>query len=393
MGGCSVVGCRNRFTRGKLHFYRFPKDYRRDVWIQFTRKGSNFFPKNSSTICEVHFAKECFQEKKDRVHLSKEAVPTIFFKQSNIGLEMVQIKYDAENHQYFGQESIELLRGKISVEDEEAIANKRQQKLDELKSLCRFCFCNDPKNESKCVSINKLDAYQIELNDLLTSLGLGSEPNEVFGELVCEQCFQQIVEIDLFKKKCREAQEEVFAEIQELDNKIQEIRSSKSSGITWRKSDVGLSVDESQMEASTIEIFEEHLVDEDEFEDANYSYEPQVIESQMESNEEYIEEIHDGYKIIYQQIPDSNMSHDKLFKEISASEIMPEEALEACQSMDIQVIQSFKDEEDKMDPQGVDEYQVASTDDIIKNPERNRFCFRIYECFFCKMVSENYDEP
>lgn len=325
------------------------------------------------------------------MHLSKDAVPTIFFKQSSIGLEMVQIKYDAENHQYFGQESIELLRGKISVEDEEAIANKRQQKLDELKSLCRFCFCNDPKNESKCVSINKLDAYQIELNDLLTSLGLGSEPIEVFGELVCEQCFQQIVEIDLFKKKCREAQEEVFAEIQELDNKIQEIRNSKSSGVAWRKSDVGLSVDESQMEASTIEILEEHLVDEDEFED---SYEPQVIESQMESNEEYIEEIHEGYKIVYQQIPDSNMSHDKLFKEISVNEIMPEEALEACQSMDIQVMHSFKEEEeeDKMEPQGVDEYQTASTDDIIKNPERNRFCFRIYECFFCKMVSGNDDE-
>lgn len=385
MGGCSVVGCRNRFTRGKLHFYRFPKDVRRDVWIQFSRKGNSFVPKGSSTICEVHFSKECFMEKKDRVHLSKDAVPTIFFKQTNLGLEMVQVQYDAENRQYFGQESIELLRGNISVEDEEAIAIKRQQKLDDLKSLCRFCFCNDPKNESKCVSILKLDAYQIELNELLISLGLGTEPNEVFGDLVCEQCFQQIVEIDLFKKKCRESQEEIFLEIQELDNKIQEIRNAKSSGRAWHKSDIGLAVDDSQVEAAAMEVLEEHLVDEDEFDDVNYSYEPQLAD-QMENNGEYIEEIHGEYKIIFEHIPDANMGQEKLFKEIAVSDILPEEE---CQSMDIQVMQlnDFKEEDEKLEPQGVDEYQVASTDDIIKNPERNRFCFRIYECFFCKMVS------
>lgn len=56
----------------------------------------------SSTICEVHFTKECFVEKKDRVHLAKDAVPTIFFKQSSLGVEIVQLNFDFESFQYFG---------------------------------------------------------------------------------------------------------------------------------------------------------------------------------------------------------------------------------------------------------------------------------------------------
>ena len=384
MGGCSVVGCRNRFTRGKLHFYRFPKDGRRDVWIQFTRKGKEFQPKGSSTICEVHFAKECFVEKKDRVHLSKDAVPTIFFRQTSLGSEMVEVPYDAENHQYFGQESMQLLRGVISVEDEAEVMKKRQQKLDELKSLCRFCLCNS-KDENKCVASTQLSTYKIDQNDIIQSLGLATNANDLLGELVCEHCFQQIVEFDLFKKKCREAQDEVFAEIQELDNKIQEIRNTNSSGKPWFKSGVGVSSDDCQVEASLIEVLEEHLVDEDEFENANFHYEPNTVELPMETNEEYIEEIHDGYKIIYQHVPDPNESDEKLLGENDISDIMPEET---CQPVEIQVMQlpSVKTQgsEEKV---GVDEYQVVGTDDIIKNPERNRFCFRVYECFFCKLVS------
>lgn len=327
-------------------------------------------------------------EKKDRVHLSKDAVPTIFYKHTNLGLEKLVVSYDAENHQYFGQESLELLRGKISAEDEEAITNKKQQKLDELKNLCRFCFCFDVKNESKCVSVSKLDAYQIELNEIVSSLGLSHQTSEIFGEVVCEQCFQQIVEIDLFKKKCREAQEEVFTELQELDNKIQDIRNTKSTGRVWYKSEVGISADDSQIDTNTIEILEEHLVDDPEYDEGNYQYEPQMTEHQLEANEEYIEEIHDGYKIIYQHVPERD---DTIFKEITEQDMITEEALGPCQTMQIKVISdsSYNDEcvEEKPVLQGVDEYEVATTDDIIKNPERNRFCFRIYECFFCKMVS------
>lgn len=386
MGGCSVVGCRNRFTRGKLHFYRFPRDsVRRAAWIQFTRKGDDFEPKGSSTICETHFTKECLLEKKDRVHLSKDAVPTIFYKQTSLGLEKVEVSYDAESHQYFGLESLQLLSGVVSVEDEVTVTNKRQDKLDELKNLCCFCFCSNSKDDSKCVSIKELNNYQIDLNDLIQSLGLTAQSNDLLGELVCEQCFQQIVEFDLFKKKCREARDEVFAEILELESKIQDIKSKKTPGKSWFKAEAGVSADD--IETSTIEILEEHLVDEDEFEN-NYHYEPQMSDQTMANKEEYIEEIHDGYKIIYQHV-DLTGGDEKMLIDNGVGEILPDEAFEACQPLDIQVMQIANDKAESSDKKvGVDEYPVVSTDDIIKNPERNRFCFRIYECFFCKLVSD-----
>jgi hypothetical protein len=330
-------------------------------------------------------------EKKDRVHLTKDAVPTIFFKNSTLGLEMVQVSYDAENQQYFGQESIEFLRGNISAEDEEAIMNRKQERLDELKGLCRFCYCHDPKNESKCLQVSKLESYNIDISELLLSLSL-SQTSEFSGEMVCEQCFQQIVEIDLFKKKCREAQEEICFEILELENKIHEIRNSKSSGKVWHKNEVGLKMDrEQQLEASTtIEVLEEHLVDDAEFEDVNYQQIDEYEEYKMVGSEEYIEEIHDGFKIIYQQLPESNPCDESIMKPIVDGEIMQDNALEGCQPINIEAMEivNLKSDDDGTGTamQGVDEYEAVTTDDIIKNPERNRFCFRIYECFFCKMV-------
>lgn len=294
---------------------------------------------------------------------------------------MVKIPYDSINHQYFGEESIELIRGSVSVEDEEAIAFKKQQKLDELKKICRFCLCLDPKDDSKCVLISKLDDYSISLDELLASLGLASHP-ELFGDVVCEQCFQQIVEIDLFKKKCREAQDEVLTEIQELENKILEIRKNKPCGNVWYKNEMQIpfKIEEPQLETMGIEILEEHLVDDDNFEEAKY--EIQSFETLNEEAQEYIEEIQEGYKIIYQQLPDQNIGDEKMFN-VSNSEIVAVE--ETCQTIDIQLVKSEEQEKTV----GVDEYQVVTTDDIIKNPERNRFCFRIYECFFCKMVRKS----
>lgn len=29
-------------------------------------------------------------------------------------------------------------------------------------------------------------------------------------------------------------------------------------------------------------------------------------------------------------------------------------------------------------------------DEIIKNPKRNKFVLKVYECLFCKRVSENF---
>ena len=216
---------------------------------------------------------------------------------------------------------------------------------------------------------------------MLASLGL-STITEFCGDTICEQCFQQIVDIDLFKKKCQEAQQEICLEILEIKNKIQEVRNNKMRGRIWNKNNIELKSDmemkEQQLDTSALDILEEHLVDDAEFENVNYEI--------VQDNEEYIEEIHDGFKIVYQQLPENNPADDAIIKEIVDGEMMQEENIEVMEIVNLKSNTLTND----ISLQGVDEYE-ASTDDIIKNPERNRFCFRIYECFFCKMVKTLQD--
>ncbi|CRL07926.1 CLUMA_CG021004, isoform A [Clunio marinus] len=352
--------------------------------------SKNLYPGGSSTICEVHFKKECFVEKKDRVHLSKTAVPTIFIRPTSlIGLEMSEVPYDEVNHQYYGQQSIDLLQNKSSdkEEEEEVLLTKRQQKLDEVKSLCRFCFSFNSKDDRKCVPMSKLESYSIDLKQFMTFLELSLETKDNFGNLVCEQCFQQIVEIDMFKKKCKQTYDEVYTEIQEIENKILEVRATKSNNKSWFHNDLSFTDFEQQNDPQTeaptsIEILEEHLVEDSDFDDDYNQYAHPSTDNQtmpIDHTDDLIEEIHDGYKVIYQQIPEENICNN---------ETILEESLKVCdQDINIQVLtdDNVKQEKLKEIPQGVDVYDIGSTDDIIKNPERNRFCFRIYECFFCKM--------
>lgn len=191
--------------------------------------------------------------------------------------------------------------------------------------------------------------------------------------MICEQCFQNIVDLDLFRKKCQEAQEEIFSEILELKNKIHEVRNNSEKN--WHKNiqlKVNMEMKDHQLDSSALDILEEeHLVDDAEFENVNYV-----------QDSEYIEEIHE-FKIVYQQLPENNPADEAIIKEIVDCEMMQEEDIEVMEIVNLKSSALVNE----VSLHGVDEYE-ASTDDIIKNPDRNRFCFRIYECFFCKMVKK-----
>jgi THAP domain len=330
-----------------------------EFWIKFTQQKSNFQPKGSSTICEDHFAKDSFQKKKDRVCLSKDAVPTIILRQTSSGVEKIEINFDAENRCY-NENDFSLLSAifKGNSVDEESVVRRKQQKLEEFKSVCRFCFCNDVKEEFNCIPINKLETYSIDINEFIKMLGMEANNTDIFSDILCEQCFQQIVEIDAFRKKCTEAQHEMLSEIQEIDEELSKIQSTKSLIV---KDEIDV----------TYEVLEEHLIEEtDEFyEDAQFVVQ-EVEQITSSDGVDYIEELNDDFKIIYDS---KHVDH-----ELIASE-------QTIETEDVVDFDEFDD--DKGKSHGIDEYEVVSTDDIIKNPERNRFCFRIYECFFCKMVS------
>lgn len=372
MGGCSVVGCKNRFIKGGKHFYRFPKDSRLETWIEFTRKGSNYKPKPSATICEEHFSRDCIQSKKDRVCLSKDAVPTIFYKNTPSGIEKMEIQYDRNTARYIGEQCIELLKVLKRV-DKESLISKQHQKLEELKGCCRFCF--DVKDE--CVPIAKLESYHIDVNEMITLMGIESDNHELFSDLICEQCFHQLVQIDLFRKKCKEAHDDIFQEIQELDSKIQDASNQSNEIFKHEINDQTIELDNDD----ALEIFEEHLMDEDD-------------------NPEIYLRSDDNLKMVYQNNPDSiDANH---YNEISIT---------ICDGTE-EIIEELEDNDDQQDsteyqildasdiktetfdidfPKRPEDHAVGftlteKTDCIFKNPEKNKFCFKIYECFFCQQV-------
>lgn len=316
----------------------------------------------SSTICEVHFTKDCFLEKKDRVHLKKDAVPTIFFHNSTSGVKRFQLEFDSTNCRY-NQETVEILSEIIYQKDEEeTILTKKQQRCDELKTLCRFCFTPETDDAKNCVDISKLQSYNLTINDVNQLLGVSAmfEDNSS-SELICESCFLSIVEFDAFRKKCREAQNDIWMELQDFEEKLEELRKIKDCDIEIYKNG-------DDVEVSNIEVLEEHL----EETQLVISYNDEYEDAQIIDKSESIDNIPEGFQIIYQQFPDTSVLDGT-------------DELDQCQTFNVEVIKRKQKIGELLAPiHGVDEY-TATTEEIIKNPERNRFCFKIYECFFCKL--------
>lgn len=380
MGGCSVEGCKNRVAKGGKHFYRFPKDYRRDIWAQFTRKGPDFVPKQSCTICEIHFDESSFIEKKSRMCITKDAVPTIFYRETEVGTEKIEVPYNSESKQYTGDESFNKIRGALCAEDEDAIMHKKQSKLEEFKSVCRFCF--ESKADTKCITLKNLEAYNINPNELLISFSISTDYNDIFSDLLCEDCFQQIVALDAYRTKCRSAQDEQLRELEEIEIKIHEVLSGNRNDSKWFKSNVGISnVNKSEV----MDVIEEHLDDGYEYHYVNqdaslieedlHQQEQQELQQQQNCKEE-VQEI----QIVFNDAPDA----ESQFKIIIKEDLDVSQQYEVILEDEIKPVKDDSNYNFVVEP--TDIYMTPSADEIIKNPQRNKFCFKIYECFFCKIV-------
>lgn len=234
-----------------------------------------------------------------------------------------------------------------SFEQEKQMLKDRDLKVLEAKNLCRFCLESD-KNK-KCVSISKLETF---LKDSVDCLKLLDVESELLSEIVCERCFETLVEFDAFRKGCQKAQNDFFQEIQEIDEKIQEIRDTQQKEQTvWYKQEM---IDEANLEEVVEEIdhsflIEEHLEDEvyENSYEQNYSEHSIAIEEDKNNLSEMIEEDFEEEHNLIAAKSSLKMEHDEFF--------------------------------DSKDIYGVDK------DVVIKNPERNIFAYRIYECFFCKL--------
>ena len=372
-GSCAVTGCRSRFVRGGKHFYRFPHDEEyKKLWIQFTRKGPNFSVKKCSAICEDHFTEDrVVAKKKGRMYLLKKTVPTVYYRETKAGVEKIVVEFDDKLAQYVGQESANLLRGTVRAQEQKRLLRERNQKVKELKGLCRFCF---ESQDDKFVAINKLEAYSIDPDEMLSLIGIGSQHNEVFSEIVCEQCFQQIVSIDGYRKRCFKAQEEVITEMQEFDMKLQTVCSYEISDIPWFKFEE--MEEEDEPEPTHVEILEEYL------DDISYIGEEEDDTFKEEQNDHDTVE-YTSYKL--SEIPIDHIIVKDEDKMDTMDDIMEHHDFEAHYD------NNENDEDDDEfqgmpEPNDKDIYNITDVDTIIKNPDRNSFALRIYECFFCRLV-------
>ncbi|XP_018563607.1 THAP domain-containing protein 2 [Anoplophora glabripennis] len=79
MPGCAAVGCSNSSVKGFL-MKRFPRNpNRRKEWAVRTKRY-NWFPTDSSVLCEAHFEPEMWEITREdgTKRLKVNAVPTIF---------------------------------------------------------------------------------------------------------------------------------------------------------------------------------------------------------------------------------------------------------------------------------------------------------------------------
>lgn len=380
-GCCAVLGCRSRFVRGGKHFYRFPKnELFKTLWVQFIRKGPEYEVKSCSAICEDHFEESrIVAKKKGRLYLLKQTVPTIYYRETKEGTHRVTIEFDAENCAYVGDESIALHRAPCTADEERALMQERRQRVKELKSMCRFCF---ESQEDRFVAISKLQAYSIDPDEMLVMMGIDPQYNEAFSEILCEQCFQQIVTVDAYRKRCRKAQDETILEMQELDQKLQSIRNMNLDHHPWFKYQE-MSEDEEEQEEidqqTQIEIIEEHL-------DDNISY----VGDEEEFDETYDPHDFDPYKMEIQD--DTKDFHHIIIKEDTLKDeemdiIDHTEAVFDEADYDHTLDDDEENDEFNTSADYKDVYQVVDADGVVKNPERNSFALRVYECFFCRMVS------
>lgn len=388
MGGgtgyaCRVVGCKSRFKKGSdKHFFRFPKESereRRELWIQFCRKGPDFNPTPGSGICSDHFTSDLFEPKRTgRIYLRKGSIPTIYFHETLQGPQKIVVQFDPMLNQYIGDESVQMLNGIICVEDEQNIVEQRYDRLKEIKSLCRFCLL--PKNQMKCVPLAKLETYDIDPNDMVNILCLESQQYDtILSNIICETCFQQLVSIDGFKRRCKKALESLVSEMNEMDMKLHYVRKEKSEEHPWFKCEVE-AIDDSEGDQE-IEFIEEHLNEDCSEEVAPSAYDEQSfcqndIKTEVEVNPQMrifeLEQMDAG------NYSDSDLIQDEGQNYAGDSD---NNALEPYQEVKKAKHTSPTNKEQKI------VYEVVNKDKIITNAEKNHYGHRIYECFFCQLAS------
>ncbi|KAL7014246.1 hypothetical protein ACKWTF_015821 [Chironomus riparius] len=395
---CAVLGCPSVSIKDKrIRFFKFPKVSKKfgdtgKLWREFTRK------KESKSLllrfCSLHFAPECIKYgPKGRTTIKKGAVPTIYYKDGN----KVVVPYNADFQKYYGPEAEDLYQEteKACVNHEKELINFRYKKVCDLKSLCRFCFMN--RKESTCIEMSALVNYSINPNDIIKAVGNETPFSPKFSELICENCFLNILEVEKFRKKCSEKQQEMLKELDDLDKKILQVKQSKrksSVSITpWYQVEINKEPDEfkdsmifNSITSDMAPLNQSFKDDETEISQVNIKQEPEAV--QNDSDDDF-NNFDDNGAANYDSDDGSDDFALSTYKPNGSVEVSTETKVEVKHEEDLEISETLNDKErrktpkrnDKPKPQKSPKPKLGSQ---VKS-RRETLQDKTYECFFCRI--------
>lgn len=391
---CFVLGCDLYLKDRTISRFRIPDDpIMQEVFKTFARRDSEYVVKDNTRICGAHFSQDAFQRRKSMIYLKKNAVPTLLKK----GNETIELTFDHSVMHYLEENTV-LKPAFDKDQNLKDLISKRSLKLKEVLKLCCFCLCE----ETNLIAVEKLRDYLIQPADILRLIS--TEINLKFSNLICEECFENVLSLDGFRKRCLKARTFISEELRELDLKIQEIR-----GYPMDEFDDDLPLEESKKEEEA-EYLETSWRSE-----ANSGQNTQM-KTEEQADDQPMVTFYDGEKPYKRKIKEEIVFTEEIDHSYSFE----------VEKQDASVSNSVKDEVNNDDNQSVMDYDMndRSSDindgsdiepsknspikttkkrgkykkqeikksenfgeDVIQGGQKSpRYT---YECFFCKQVSAN----
>ncbi|XP_070508388.1 zinc finger and BTB domain-containing protein 11-like [Chironomus tepperi] len=400
---CAVLGCDSVSTKDlSIRFFKFPKVSKKfgdtgKLWREFTRKKGT--TSLLALLCSLHFAPEYLKlGPKGRTVVKKGAVPTIYYSNG----QKIVVPFNKEFQKYYGPEAEKLFEEteKACVDHEKELINLRYKKVCDLKILCRFCFMN--RKESTCIEMSALNNYSIDPNDIIKAIGCGTPYSIKFSELICEDCFLKILEVEKFRKKCCEKQQGMLNELEELDKKILQVQQSKrksnNNTVPWYKVESNQEPDEfknsiifNSITSDLVPLDQSFETEKSEVAQVNIKQEPEVM--QQESDDDFND---------FDDTGAANYDSDDGSDDFALINYKPSVKVEEPRKEEVNVkseelpnIQETPPETEELsDVQETSKTTAKSTKSKPRQPKppkpeskpkrhRETLKHRIYECFFC----------
>ncbi|XP_071565386.1 uncharacterized protein [Temnothorax nylanderi] len=153
MGGCAAPFCNNSSKKG-YHMKVFPRDpQRRALWERNVPR-ENWTATNNSSLCEMHFAPEMWEHRRDgKRKLKSEAIPTLFG--------------------FFVKKDTDVSRNKEASKE----PVEEQPSIEDLE-------CNTTKNTAECITVNVIPECNAESN-IVDAVDTSTMEN---NEIIKEEC-------------------------------------------------------------------------------------------------------------------------------------------------------------------------------------------------------------